>query len=360
MAGQVSVDWPTCDQDDCLGVRLATGNKCLAHATDEDREAALEQFSQTGAINASGVTISTTLLERILERAPRDPDDSPTLTSAWFWGATFQGDAKFVVVTFQGDAKFVGATFQGTTRFNGANFQHEAVFNGATFQEYVSFAEATFQGDIAKFNGATFSRYATFTEATFHDDAEFNGSTFNEDATFSGATFQGEARFNVVTFQGPAVFSEATFQHEAHFGGGTFQGPAEFSEVDFQREAHFGGGTFDGAQYFGPLLARRGLELDGAQFTQPVQIDVSTIGLSCRLARFPSGVQFRLRWASVMLDDTDLSVPSLLTGSPLLGSDKMTSAEQQHRRGMGTVLCRPEDLRAAEVDVPSPSRRCGA
>jgi hypothetical protein len=69
------------------------------------------------------------------------------------------------------------------------------------------------------------------------------------------------------------------------------------------------------------VLAHRGLNLDAEQFVLPVQIEASTIGLCCRRARFPSGVQFRLRWARVVLDDTDLPAPSLLTGIPLVSSD---------------------------------------
>ena len=43
-------------------------------------------------------------------------------------------------------------------------------------------------------------------------------------------------------------------------------------------------------------------------------------------------MQFRLRWARVVLDDTDLSAPSLLTGIPRLASDELASAEQSIAR----------------------------
>jgi len=62
---------------------------------------------------------------------------------------------------------------------------------------------------------------------------------------------------------------------------------------------------FEQARHFGPMLADRRLDLDQVQFAQPVQIEVSTTGLCCRRARFPGGVQFRLRWARVILDDAD-------------------------------------------------------
>src|ERR1700730_11133695 len=96
MAVQVH-NWPTCDLDDCIGICLHAGGRCLAHATDEDRDGALEQISQSGHVDARGVTISATLLEKILERAPRDPNDSrmPMLTGAQFDWATFEGEAWF-------------------------------------------------------------------------------------------------------------------------------------------------------------------------------------------------------------------------------------------------------------------------
>jgi hypothetical protein len=70
------------------------------------------------------------------------------------------------------------------------------------------------------------------------------------------------------------------------------------------------------------------MDLDGVQFSQPVVIEASTTALSCRQARFPGGVQFRLRWARIALDDTDLSIPSLLTGISRLASDKLADVEQ--------------------------------
>ena len=68
------------------------------------------------------------------------------------------------------------------------------------------------------------------------------------------------------------------------------------------------------------------------QFTQLVQIEASATGVCCRRARFPGGVQFRLRWAHVVLDDTDLSAPSLLTGIPRLGSYEQEPQEQRIAR----------------------------
>jgi hypothetical protein len=41
MTDQTGIEWPTCDEDGCIGVRLAATSKCLAHVPDKDRNAAL-------------------------------------------------------------------------------------------------------------------------------------------------------------------------------------------------------------------------------------------------------------------------------------------------------------------------------
>ena len=320
------VDWLTCDEDGCIGICLDAGDKCLAHAGDDERDAALEQVAQTGKIDARGVTISSALLKKILDSTPRNPDGCEMPMEVQFAGATFQGDARFAGATFQGHAGFGEATFQGDAWFIGATFQGEAWFGGATFQGDAWFGGATFQGG-AGFLQAAFQGHAMFSRATFQDYAMFHETAFQDDAGFDGATFQCDAGFG-----------EATFQGEAWFGGATFQG-----------EALFGGATFERAQQFGPVLAHSGLNLDGMQFAQPVRIEASTIGMCCRRARFPGGVQFRLRWARVVLDETDIPAPSLLTGIPRLADEKLASAEQQMARGWEQEQPRLLSLQRANV-----------
>ena len=45
MTDQAAVDWPTCSQDGCVGIRLSDRTFCVAHASDRDRKAALQQLS---------------------------------------------------------------------------------------------------------------------------------------------------------------------------------------------------------------------------------------------------------------------------------------------------------------------------
>jgi uncharacterized protein YjbI with pentapeptide repeats len=419
MAVQVNFNWPTCSQEECIGIRLDAG-KCLAHAGDEERDAALNQLSETGKIDARGVTISNALLEKILHSA-RGPGGHRTLKEAVFGKATFEGEARFGEATFKGEAVFGGATFEGGAVFERATFKRRAMFRKATFEGEARFGEATFKGGAyfdgatfegeAVFGGATFKRRAMFRKATFKgktrfDKATFKGGAFFDGATFEGeavfgganfeggayfgkATFEGETRFDKATFKGETWFGEATFKRRAMFVGATFEGETRFDKATFKGEARFGeatfkrramfvGATFEGetwfdkatfkgearfdratferAQQFGPVLAHRGLNLDGVQFAQPVRIEASTTGLCCRRARFPGGVQFRLRWARVVLDDTDPSAPSLLTGIPRLASDEMAAQEQRiarawQRRLAGQISEQPRLLSLRRANV---------
>ncbi len=267
MAGQVSVGWPTCDEDECIGIRFDTGDKCLAHAGDEERDAALKQVAQTGKIDARGVTISSMLLKKILDSTPRNPDGHAMPTEVRFDRATFQGKAGFGKATFEGDARFAGATFKGPAwfavktfkgdaRFNGATFEGDAEFTGATFKGLAWFDKATFKGD-ARFNHATFEcdtgfRVATFkgaarySRATFKGIAPFGGATFKDIAWFDKTTFEGDARFDGATFKGPAWFAVKTFEGDASFTGATFDGLARFAGATFKRDARFFRATFKG------------------------------------------------------------------------------------------------------------------
>ena len=304
MTDQTGIDWPTCDEDGCIGIRLASTSKCLAHASDEERSATLKQLGEHGEIDARGVPITQALLEQILAAAPHDADNHPVLTAPRFERATFQGDAIFDWVTFQGRANFRRAAFQGDAGFDWTAFKEDADFVGATFEGWALFQWAAFQGDAA----------------------------------FFGATVRGTAIFEGVPFQGYAWFSNATFQRDADFDGATFKGDASFGGATFQGHADFRRTTFERARQIGPLLVYRGLELDHVQFAEPVQIEVSTIGVCCRRARFVGGVQFRLRWARVLLDDADLGAPSILAGIPRLTDDELAEQEQRIAKAWRRLL----------------------
>jgi hypothetical protein len=455
MASPKGINWDTCAEDDCIGVRLPSGGKCWAHADEHHLDAALERLGEDPAVDARGVKINAELQERIIDALPHT-DDRPVVVLAQFDGATFEDVVLLGGVTFEGEAVFVGATFHSRVLFGGATFQREAEFDramftggarfdgatfmrgagfsGATFQRWAGFNEttfqrgagfdrATFQGgaefdgatfsgevsfygatfdDLAEFNRTTFTSAAGFNDATFQHKAGFDGAVFQDVTEFEGATFQGEAEFSAATVEGWASFSNstfhgvaqftgarfpggadfahatfqalasfalATFEDDADFQRATFKDDAEFEQVTFKYRAAFHGSTFEGwagfgrvtfesgaefgatflanawfaeavfqggawfggasfagravfdsvifeqARMFGPLFARE-LVLDYAVFRARVQVEVVTAALCARRAQFPAGVQFRLRWASVVFDDADLAAPAVLVGAP--------------------------------------------
>jgi uncharacterized protein YjbI with pentapeptide repeats len=443
----MSGDCPPCDQ--CGGIRIARGDRCLAHVGADERGATLKRFAESGELDVRGVTISEALFREIADAAPHDADGRQTFSWARFDGATFEGEARFDGatfkedawfdrVTFKEDAWFRGATFKGArfadpddpmfdpdeamsrvsagfsgatfkehAWFDGATFEGGAPFNGATFKRHAGFDRVTFKGAqfdratfeggagfewatfegyagfelatfkggalfsgatfkgarfegeplfegartgsvfkvSAGFSGATFKGYAGFELATFKSYAEFHGATFKSahfdratfkgGALFTGVTFEGDAGFDRaifkgaqfdratfkehawfdrVTFKGYAGFELATFKN-AQFSGATFEGGAWFTEVTFEGDARFDRATFKGnVPVLGPFAVEGRLDLDAAQFASPVRIEADASELTCRRGAFPGGVRFELRRALVRLDDTDLSVPSLLTG----------------------------------------------
>jgi len=326
-----------------------------------------------------------------------------TFEGAQFGEATFEGDAQFRAATFKGDAQFSGATFKGDAGFEQATFKGDAwferaMFNGddvmegfdqfgrATFKGVAQFVGAKFEGD-ALFDRVTFEGFAWLYRARFERSAQFGlarfkgagfrGATFKGDAGFGWARFEGDAQFGLATFKragfgratfkGGAEFDRATFEGDAGFEWATFEGDAQFSEVTFEGDAGFsgarlfGGTTFKGDVQFvgatfkgdvpvlGPIAVGGKLDLDGVQFASAVRIETDGGGdlegrspstLSCRRGRFPGGVRLDVRRALVRLDDTDLSVPSLLTGPPAsdpagkTGQPKLLSLQRANAAGL--------------------------
>jgi uncharacterized protein YjbI with pentapeptide repeats len=236
---------------------------------------------------------------------------------AFFRRTKFDGDGRFTAATFDGGASFAHAVFHGGAEFGSAKFTgviDPIAENGTS----ADFAGSVFKG-AASFHGTDFSDAAVFDGVTFHDQADFMFGGFGADARFRSATFGGQAYFGPATFGGDASFADAVFRGDTSFG-----------EITVGRDAIFTGASFEQARDIGPLLAGHELVLDRARFDQPVRIAASTPGLVCRQAQFHAGVQFRLRWASVILDDTDFAGPSTLTGIPRLTERPLAEAEQRN------------------------------
>jgi hypothetical protein len=111
-----------------------------------------------------------------------------------------------------------------------------------------------------------------------------------------------------------ALFDRAAFEGDAPFDGVIFQGNAGFRGAVFRHDAGFQHTAFPQARQLGPMLVHKRLVLDDALFYERIQIEVSAAVMSCRRARFLAGVQLRVRWAQLVLDDADLAAPSILTG----------------------------------------------
>src|SRR5205823_3334282 len=142
-----------------------------------------------------------------------------------------------------------------------------------------------------------------FRWATFNGLADFTGATFKHDTRFGSATFKGWADFHRATFNSGAGFDEATFQGDISFRKATFQGG----------DARFTGARFEGDMpMLGPIAVRGRLDLNEVQFASSVRIEIDASVFTCRRGKFSGGVLFDVRRAVVRLDDSDLSIPSLL------------------------------------------------
>jgi uncharacterized protein YjbI with pentapeptide repeats len=304
--------WTPCKAVNCVGSPVQS-DMCVVHLAEQDPEvfdAELKRIGQQGNIDARGVKLPFSVLKRLLEAAPREPDGR-VLAEARFEGATFLGEAPFNGITFQGPVNFNNATFEAYTSFSWATFKDIAEFNDVTFHGEAWFEQAAFERPVW-FLRTDFHLGAWFGLAIFHDLASFIDAQFHHGVVFSDATFRD------VTYYGQAIFHRG-----ARFSGAIFQGDAGFSGSSFQREAWFDGTHFAQTRQFGPVLVGKQLDLDRAVFLQRVQIEAAAGAVCCQRAQFRAGVQFRLRWATITLSDADLAAPSILTSvPPLSGLDE--------------------------------------
>ena len=292
------------------------------------------------------------------------------LGAASFDNALFHGNARFGSATFRGITAFDRSTFKRTAAFNSVTFKDNAVFDfatfegaawfsGANFEDVATFAYSAFEGDAGldatftkrtNFGGATFAVNAGFGGANFKDRVDFDKAKFGGDAYFAGAAFEADARFWMATFTGSAVFGGTTFGSDVMFGRATFKGDVGFGRAKVKGDARFSGASFEGnATALGPLAVEGRLDMDDAQFASPVRIEAKANALSCRRVRFPGGVRFDLDRALVRLDDTDLSVPSLLTGPAVRPGSSTGNSERP--KLLSLMAANVAGLTLANVDL---------
>jgi Pentapeptide repeats (9 copies) len=202
MAAAESVKWDHCGEEGCIGIGLATGGKCWAHADDQDVEIAMDRLAENGRLDVRGVTITAELLARLLAAMPRDPERP---------GWPLLKEPRFERATLGDGARFANATFDGKAWFNGATFGNEANFGGVVFRDEASFVDSTF-GDNANFGGAFFAGSAWFSHARFGHRAGFDGVESGGSVYFDEVTMGDWARF------GPVIAAEETSLQRATFG----------------------------------------------------------------------------------------------------------------------------------------------
>ena len=282
---------------------VAADGRCFAHLSGSALDGALETANRREYIDARGVCISGGLLSRLIDAAQSSIGDPRILRAVKFDQAVFDCDADFEAVTFDGEASFVNATFQKRANFYDARFNATSAFRGTTFL-----------GD-ARFTGP-FKQTASFPGTTFAGEALFGGGTeFHGGASFFRAVFKMNAKFHKARFRGLTIFGEATFLGFPVFGGAVVDGDADFRHTTFRRGA------------VGPMLVTGLMLLDGVTTEDTFTLRVAANGLSIRSAKFRGPTRLQVRWAEIMLDDSEfLERSTLTTGEKHFLEDALTSA----------------------------------
>jgi hypothetical protein len=365
MAKQAPVDWPSCSQDGCIGIRLDAGGRCLAHAAADERKAELKRIGETGEIDMRGVPITKELLDRVMAAVQRDANEQPLLTGSRFGRATFKGDAWFLGPTFEGDAEFDGATFEGDADFQAA-FKSDARFVGATFRRGAGFDQAAFEGD------------AGFNKAIFEGDTGFNKTIFRGLARFPGATFRGDTEFEELpsrarpgSWRRPSRASPDLAGRSSRVPPGSTRRPSEATPTSGRRPSEATPVSMMsnfGTPHLSKACASTG-PCSSARCWPAMYWFLMMCGSRSRPASKPALPQspaveqgFPPACASGCdgpvwcWDDTDFPAPSILTGVPRLASDDLAEREDRiakawQRRSAGEISERPRLLSLQRANV---------
>jgi uncharacterized protein YjbI with pentapeptide repeats len=342
------VEWPACEVQGCIGIRLDGQKSCLAHVISEVRDAFVGALEPGAPLDLRGVQISEEMFQTILEAMRTAAAGHPQLGEARFDKAQFTGDASFEGTQFSGVAWFEGAQFSADASFEGTQFSADASLEGTQFSGVARFDKAKFSGD-ARFQVARFSGVAWFQGAQF-SGASFEGTQFSPDTSFEGTQFSGVARFDKAQFSGDAWFQGVQFSDSVSFEGTQYSGEARFDKAQFSGDASFQGTQFSMARQLGPIRADVGLDLAGAVFSADVLIEAATPQLSFVGARFEGAASLNLRFAEVVLDGTLFAKPSTISFAMDAFKD-LDEAELVARRPTAT----PRLLSVRRVDVSTVS-----
>lgn len=119
--------WPQCAVRDCIGIQIADGDKCLAHAPPaRARHFLSEVKSKRLALDLRGTTLDEPLLEAVLDSRYSE-DRLEAWAAADFSFATITAErGQFTGTDFVGRARFVETCFHGTADFDFCHFRSDA------------------------------------------------------------------------------------------------------------------------------------------------------------------------------------------------------------------------------------------
>jgi uncharacterized protein YjbI with pentapeptide repeats len=197
------------------GRKVHKNGRCVFHAEDKDP-----------------VDFNKALIQELNIMAGQDRYD--------FTGFIFP-KLDFSARTFDKPAYFTGAIFKDEAKFVKATFHEVAKFDGCEFQKVTYFDEATF-GGIASFVGSKFKEMVQFKRAKFHKKTEFINSSFKM-SDFGGTEFNKEVVFFNTKFLGLTRFTNTLF-NETHFKKVVFDGPVWFQFTRFKKDILFLGTKF--------------------------------------------------------------------------------------------------------------------
>ncbi|MGE0877366.1 MAG: pentapeptide repeat-containing protein [Acidimicrobiia bacterium] len=319
---------------ECTAYALPGADRCLAHASDIDREAFLDGTDRPDdwprylqrlevsdklvagmrqlaeleeGLDFSGATFLDAVdFERVVFRGPTCFESARFEASAYFANATFESDVIFRGTQFCADAHFEYVLFREDAYWPEAHFDAVAWFSGAAFASVCDVRNAVF-ADKCEFVDVTFQGAAVFDQVGFGDTAEFWAATFATSATFLFASFAGKADFWKARFTGPASFTgveleggawfeEAVIEREVTFHGDedAVPGLVHFVRTEFGRHAHVTLGchaTFEDVVVRNPLtVVSEGtsgaiVSFEGTAFDAPVVVGEGIRLTACRFAR---------------------------------------------------------------------------
>ncbi|MEU3768963.1 pentapeptide repeat-containing protein [Amycolatopsis keratiniphila] len=299
--------WPSCEREDCRGVRVLDFDHCLEHLEPGQQDEYFRGLSLGAEVDLRGTTLSGELVGRLVDAVGSIDGRRAEFGRADFAETRFPGHVVFEDVTFF-DADFTDAVFASAVRFDKAGFRDSASFLRSRFAGSVTFEGASFEQTT--FEDTRFGGRVSFENAKFETDLSFSRG-FPDLVSFEGAEFAGEAGFGSLRFDGRAVFR-----------GAKFHGGARFAEARFLDCADFHGADFTTAESFGPVTAEQ-LIFGRATFRRRMLVDAEAPVMDCSETRFEEGATLRLGARSaVALQRTFFG-----KASTVMGTASVTSVE---------------------------------